>query len=185
MLFEVLLQVFGHETQLTRRQAQATDCRALSLTTPCRRFVRTSEAYSLTRQISPSLTVIASLERNDTSPSPPRKVTSVLDERGVAVDANTVAVLQRFVGLTRHADAHVLAQLVEAEHAVLEEIVVLDVRVIQRHDAVEVAVLPAQVIAHDRGRRGLGLFRAVIVGVHKGLGAKRLSLPKFGTGFND
>jgi hypothetical protein len=57
--------------------------------------------------------------------------------------------------------------------------------VIQRHDAVEVTVLPAQVIAHDRGRRGLGLFWAVVVGVHKGLGAKESSLPKFGASFND
>jgi hypothetical protein len=56
---------------------------------------------------------------------------------------------------------------------------------IQRHDAVEVAVFPAQVIAHDRCSRGLGLFRAVVVGVHKRLGAKKPSLPKFATGFND
>jgi hypothetical protein len=34
-----------------------------------------------------------------------------------------------------------------AEHAVLEEVVVLDIGVVQRHHAVEVAMLPAQVVA--------------------------------------
>ncbi|MNC65923.1 hypothetical protein D3C75_1162630 [compost metagenome] len=38
-------------------------------------FRRTSVAYSLTRQISPSLTVIASLDWNATRPSPPWTVT--------------------------------------------------------------------------------------------------------------
>jgi hypothetical protein len=38
-------------------------------------FWRTSVAYSLTRQISPSLTVIASLDWNATRPSPPCTVT--------------------------------------------------------------------------------------------------------------
>ncbi|MNP11978.1 hypothetical protein D3C76_1041920 [compost metagenome] len=45
------------------------------------------------------------------------------------------------------AGAHVVAQLNVAEHAVLEEVVVLDVGVVQRNDAVEVAMLPAQVVA--------------------------------------
>jgi hypothetical protein len=87
--------------------------------------------------------------------------------------------LERFVGFSRHAAAHVVTQLGKAEHPVLKEIVVLDVRVVQRHDPVQVAMFPAQVVAHDRSGRGLGLFWAVVVDMHKGLCAKAPSLPNF------
>jgi hypothetical protein len=81
----------------------------------------------------------------------------VLDERGAAIDADAVAVDDVLAGLMGQAGAHVVAQLVMAEHAVLEEVVVLDVRVVQRHHPVQVAMLPAQVVAHDGvgGERGL------------------------------
>jgi hypothetical protein len=45
-------------------------------------------------------------------------------------------------------------------------------------------MLPAQVVAHDRGGRGFALVGAVVFGVHKMLIAKELSLPKFDTGSN-
>ncbi|MND99241.1 hypothetical protein D3C80_916210 [compost metagenome] len=63
-----------------------------------------------------------------------------------------------FAGFMGQAGAHVVAQLNVAKHAVLEEVVVLDVGVVQRNDAVEVAMLPAQVVAQHRvgGNRGLG-----------------------------
>jgi hypothetical protein len=57
--------------------------------------------------------------------------------------------------------------------------------VIKRHDAVQIPVFPAQVIAHDRGGRGLGLFWAVVIGVHKRLGEKEPSLPNFLCRFNE
>ncbi|MND89238.1 hypothetical protein D3C80_812890 [compost metagenome] len=65
-------------------------------------------------------------------------------------------VLAGFMG---QASAYVVAQFLVAEHAVLEEVVVLDIGVVERHDTVEVAVLPAEVVAqHDFGgkRRLLG-----------------------------
>jgi hypothetical protein len=46
-------------------------------------------------------------------------------------------------------------------------------------------VFPAQVITHHRVARGLGLQRTIIIGVHKGLGEKMPSLPKFRLSFND
>ncbi|MNQ96557.1 hypothetical protein D3C85_1121670 [compost metagenome] len=71
---------------------------------------------------------------------------------------------QFFIRIAWHAHANVLAQLIEVQHAVLEEVVVLDVRVIQRHDPVQVAVLPAQVVAQHGGGGFRGLGRAVGVG---------------------
>ncbi|MNY21317.1 hypothetical protein D3C86_1548510 [compost metagenome] len=74
--------------------------------------------------------------------------------------------LQRFIRIPGHAAAHIFAQFGQAHDPVLEKVVVLDFRVIKRHDAIQIPVLPAQVIAHDRLARGLGLQRAIIIGVH-------------------
>ena len=109
---------------------------------------------------------------------------AVLDERGVAVQANTVGVLQGFIRIPGHAAAHVLTQFVQAHHPVLEKVVVLDIGVIQRHDTVQIPVFPAQVVTHHRLARGLGLQRTIIIGVHRGLDEKKPSLPKFCPGFN-
>ncbi|MNN33323.1 hypothetical protein D3C81_1470780 [compost metagenome] len=67
-------------------------------------------------------------------------------------------VFARFMG---QAGAHVIAQFAVAEHTVLEEVVVLNVRVIERNHPVEVAVLPAQVVAQDGFSGDRGLFGAV------------------------
>jgi len=67
----------------------------------------------------------------------------VLDERRAAVDADAVAVDDVLAGFMGKAGAHVVAQLAVTEHAVLEEVVVLDVGMIERDHTVEVAVLPA------------------------------------------
>ena len=87
---------------------------------------------------------------------------AVLNERSVAVQANPVTVLQRLIRLPGHGLLHVLAQLSEDHDAVLEEVVIAHVRMIKRHHAVQIAVLPAQVVAHDRFASRLGLFRAVV-----------------------
>ncbi|MNJ50419.1 hypothetical protein D3C77_456910 [compost metagenome] len=85
----------------------------------------------------------------------------VLDERGTAIYPDTVAVDDVFIDFAGHAHAHVLAQFIEVQDAVLEVVVVLDIGVIQGHDPVEVAMLPAQVVAQDGGGGFRGLFRAV------------------------
>jgi hypothetical protein len=60
----------------------------------------------------------------------------------------------------------------------------LDIGVIQRHDPVQIAVFPAQVVTHDRLARGLGLQRAIILGVHERSRQKVPSLPKSARTFN-
>jgi hypothetical protein len=87
---------------------------------------------------------------------------------------------QRLIRIAGHAAAHVFAQVLKAHHAVLEKVVVLDLGMVKRHDPVEIPVFPTQVITHDRLGRGLGLLRAIILGVHKGLDVKKPSLPNFG-----
>ncbi|SPO53555.1 protein of unknown function [Pseudomonas sp. JV551A1] len=90
----------------------------------------------------------------------------VLDERGTAIDADAVAVDDIFAGFMGQAGAHVVTQFLVAEHAVLKEVVVLDVGVVERNDAVEVAVLPAQVVA----QHGVGGERRLLGAVGEGGG---------------
>ncbi|MNQ98440.1 hypothetical protein D3C85_1141300 [compost metagenome] len=85
----------------------------------------------------------------------------VLDEGGAAVDTYAIAMDDIFIGFAGHAHAHVFAQLIQVQDAVLEVVVVLDIGVIQGHDPVEVAMLPAQVVAQDGGGGFRGLGRAV------------------------
>ena len=72
-------------------------------------------------------------------------------------------VLAGFMG---QAGAYIVAQFLVAEHAVLEEVVVLDVGMVERNDAVEVAVLPAQVVA----QHGVGGERSLLGAVGEGGG---------------
>ncbi|MNH36563.1 hypothetical protein D3C79_973670 [compost metagenome] len=76
-------------------------------------------------------------------------------------------VLAGFMG---QAGAHVVTQLNVAEHAVLEKVVVLDVGVVERDHAVEVAVLPAQVVA----QHGIGGERGLLGAVGEGGGGHGL-----------
>ncbi len=81
---------------------------------------------------------------------------AVLDEGGIAVEADTVGVLQRLVGALGHGRLDVLAEIGQAHPAVLEEVVVFDLGMIERHHRVDVAVLPTEVVAHDRLAGGVG-----------------------------
>ncbi|MNP55681.1 hypothetical protein D3C76_1503420 [compost metagenome] len=76
-------------------------------------------------------------------------------------------VLAGFMG---QAGAHVVTQPNVAEHAVLEKVVVLDVGVVERDHAVEVAVLPAQVVA----QHGVGGERGLLGAVGEGGGGHEL-----------
>lgn len=159
LTLEVVLQVLGHGRQLPRRQAQAAGGGARAavgvacavLADQCGVFVDPPD------QPVPDGDRLAGLERNQAVTALDRDL--ILDECGAAIDADAVAVDDVLAGFMGQAGAYVVAQFLVAEHAVLKEVVVLDIGVVERHDTVEVAVLPAEVVAqHDFGgkRRLLG-----------------------------
>ncbi|MNN39797.1 hypothetical protein D3C81_1538470 [compost metagenome] len=94
---------------------------------------------------------------------------AVLDEGGVAVDADAVDVVEEFVLAAGHGRLHVVAQVGQAHPQVLEEIVVRHLRMVEREHGLEVAALPAMVIAQDHFASAFGemaVRRREIVRLH-------------------
>lgn len=157
LTLEVMLQVLGHGRQLPRRQAQAAGGGArtavgVACAVPADQrgvFVDPPD------QPVPDGDRLAGLERHQAVAALHRDL--ILDECGAAIDADAVAVDDVLASFMGQASAYVVAQFLVAEHAVLKEVVVLNIGVVERHDAIEVAMLPAEVVAqHDfGGKRGL------------------------------
>ena len=156
--------------ELTGRQAQAADRR------PCRGFALAGSRFAHQRGVfvdAPDQAVthgdrLTGAERHQ--PAAAMDAGTVLDEGSVAVNADAVDVLQQFAGTPWQVVLDVAAQLAQAHAALLEEVVVLDIRVVERQHRLQVAVLPAQVVAHDGGAGAFGLRGVVgkIAIVHGG-----------------
>ncbi len=101
---------------------------------------------------------------------------AVLDERGIAVDTDAVAVHQELVRPAGHGGAYIVAELRQVQAAVLEVVVVFHVGVVERQHRVDVAVLPAEVVTHHRFAGG-GSFVIVLGHGRSGIG-KWLRMPK-------
>ncbi|MCY1442762.1 hypothetical protein D9M71_591440 [compost metagenome] len=75
---------------------------------------------------------------------------AVLDEGGVAVHADAVDMVEELVLAAGHGRLHVVAQVGQAHPQVLEIVVVLHLGMVERERRLEVAALPAVVVAqHD------------------------------------
>lgn len=87
---------------------------------------------------------------------------AVLDEGRIAISADAVGMLNGFIGLARHAGSQVITQLRVTDDSVLEKVVVLDVRMVVGHHALQIPMAPTQVVAQHQIAGGVGLLGLIV-----------------------